>query len=438
MINEKQYKSLVNILNYLYQNNHYYNERLKEKNIKEITIENIRTVYEILPPISKGEIVKNYFKYIDNKVTRNYTSEGIFRKELFDITNLSYRHDKFLSFEHSSDKYYVEVTSGTSGNPFPIIKNLNQKMIESYYLMKKRKGIFEMCNINNGLMLYHNSDPALRYADYNSNEKFKNMDTIAEKILTDKPKWIISTRLIILNLTEYVIINNLSEKFREVGIKFIETTGAKIYDDEKKIIEETLDTILIDQYGCREFWNIAYECKCGNLHVNNDYLIVDLVDENGEILNKPGEFGDIVVTNLTNRLNPFVKYLIGDQGRMYESNCSCGCTAPILVLEEGRKTEKLSNTDYYGNSVFRKVLRGIQFHDYITFSNVKIIQDQQYHLSVYVENCSDFIRFKEKFHLYSERIIKQWGLFSVDFYTEYPFVTDNVSFKESTFRNLVI
>ena len=62
-------------------------------------------------------------------------------------------------------------------------------------------------------------------------------------------------------------------------------------------------------------------------------MIVELV--NGDEPVSPGEDGKVLVTNLHSYSMPFIRYDIGDIGRMYADECACGrelsLMKPIVV-----------------------------------------------------------------------------------------------------------
>jgi phenylacetate-CoA ligase len=106
-------------------------------------------------------------------------------------------------------------------------------------------------------------------------------------------------------------------------------------------IEKHLHGELFMSYGTREFMLIGMECsQHAGYHISADNLRVEVVDEAG----KPcpaGESGRILVTDLRNDANPFIRYEVGDVGAMESSPCDCGNPFPRLARVEGRCGEYL-------------------------------------------------------------------------------------------------
>lgn len=165
-------------------------------------------------------------------------------------------------------------------------------------------------------------------------------------------------------------------------------------------------------------------------------MIVDLVNEKGEIIEEEGKVGEVVITNLFNKTMPLIKYYLGDLAKISYNYCECGLKTPVIILEEGRKSERLVNTKYFGTTVFRKVLRNLYFHDNITdIKRVKIVQDRDYHLSVYIDKViANDKHFEERF-LFRSRyfILECFDKFSITYNYFYPFEREDSILKEQIF-----
>jgi phenylacetate-CoA ligase len=119
-------------------------------------------------------------------------------------------------------------------------------------------------------------------------------------------------------------------------------TGAEgLQPGQRELLQDTLADEVFMSYGSREFMLIGMECSkhCG-YHISSDNLYVEVVDEQGKPVS-PGVTGRILVTDLRNDANPFIRYEIGDMGAMAAESCSCGLPFPLLARVEGRIQEFL-------------------------------------------------------------------------------------------------
>lgn len=83
---------------------------------------------------------------------------------------------------------------------------------------------------------------------------------------------------------------------------------------------------------------------------------------------------------------PLIKYEIGDNAKIYSSDCKCGCKDPVILLEQTREAEMIQGTNKNGIATFRKILRRLYFHDEIRdIIAIKIVQDDMWHFTVFVK-----------------------------------------------------
>ncbi len=100
-----------------------------------------------------------------------------------------------------------------------------------------------------------------------------------------------------------------------------------------------------ETYGCREVMLMASECEAHDgLHTSMENLIVEvLVRENGEVRPaRPGERGEVAITDLHNLASPLIRYVNGDVAVAGElTRCVCGRGLTKLRQVEGRTTETM-------------------------------------------------------------------------------------------------
>ena len=101
----------------------------------------------------------------------------------------------------------------------------------------------------------------------------------------------------------------------------------------RSTIENGLETKVFDKYGSREFSGIAYECQYGSGHhvVDECYVVEILVDGRPA---KPGEIGEVVITDLFNFATPMIRYRIGDLAVALSDKEPCLCGRPHSRIGE--------------------------------------------------------------------------------------------------------
>lgn len=126
---------------------------------------------------------------------------------------------------------------------------------------------------------------------------------------------------ILSELARYIIDNHLHMPSTLLGIY---STAEVLNDWQRKLMEQAFNCKVFNQYGSREIPNIACECSHGNLHIFSDmvYLESQRIDNEDRL----------IVTSLTNRLMPLIRYDIGDSGKLKEGDCACGSPFPLLEM----------------------------------------------------------------------------------------------------------
>jgi hypothetical protein len=77
---------------------------------------------------------------------------------------------------------------------------------------------------------------------------------------------------------------------------------------------------------------IAAGCERGNLHVQADHLLLEVVDGDDRPC-APGELGRLLVTDLHDLRAPQLRREIDERGALVKETCACGRALPLLTLD---------------------------------------------------------------------------------------------------------
>jgi phenylacetate-CoA ligase len=130
---------------------------------------------------------------------------------------------------------------------------------------------------------------------------------------------------------------------RQVLVPFVKVGGEQLYPFQRAEIQRHLGARVVQFYGCTEVGAIAGECPHGSLHIFAENVHVEIFHGNEPA--PPGEVGDIVLTSLTNRAMPLVRYRVGDRGRIAPEPCPCGLPHPVLTDLTGRTVDRYATAD---------------------------------------------------------------------------------------------
>jgi phenylacetate-CoA ligase len=121
-----------------------------------------------------------------------------------------------------------------------------------------------------------------------------------------------------------------------VPLKLVIGTGEFVYLEEKREIEEIFGVPYVSEYGCTETGVIAFDCPRGGMHVMVPNIYLEVLKEDRPVLDQEG---DICITELNSLHAPFVRYKIGDRGKLVSRPCPCGLHWPLLEVLAGRRDD---------------------------------------------------------------------------------------------------
>ena len=144
------------------------------------------------------------------------------------------------------------------------------------------------------------------------------------------------------DLSKYILEDN---KLCKAPLGIILSAGTLydfIYNDIKRAFP---NSIIVNRYGSREVGNVACSCAGYNyLHISMLTHFVEVVDNDGQQL-EDGKLGNIIVTSLTNKAMPLIRYFIGDRGILRRGSVcpKCGWVGDILEIVAGRNVDRFRN-----------------------------------------------------------------------------------------------
>ena len=163
---------------------------------------------------------------------------------------------------------------------------------------------------------FHLTDATMRTA-------FRQMDRCP-------PQTILAYPSSLYQFAAFLFENGLAPKW---DLKGIITSAEMLHSHYRSLVETVFSTRVYNRYGGREVGLIAMECAEGRMHINCHDLYLEIDSPNPYT-----EPGDILITQLNNYAMPFIRYRIGDIGRLSDEICPCGNQLPILAELLGRST----------------------------------------------------------------------------------------------------
>lgn len=162
------------------------------------------------------------------------------------------------------------------------------------------------------------------------------LDKFIQQIQAIRPKMLFGYPSAISHIAAHA--EKTGQSLNNLGIKVAFVTSERLYDYQREKIETVFECPVANGYGGRDAGFIAHQCPSGNMHITAEDIIIEIIDEQGNVL-PIGESGEIVVTHLATRDFPFIRYRTGDIGILSNECCACGRGLPILKEIQGRTTD---------------------------------------------------------------------------------------------------
>jgi phenylacetate-coenzyme A ligase PaaK-like adenylate-forming protein len=143
------------------------------------------------------------------------------------------------------------------------------------------------------------------------------------------------------NVLELLAREALADRLRlGGGLRQVINMSEPLSEGARRLVTEAFGLPVNNNYAMGECMALSTACPKGHgMHVNADWAILEVVDREGRPV-EPGRPGEkVLVTNLYNHIQPFIRYEIEDVVTMSQQPCPCGSPLPLIVQVEGRKDE---------------------------------------------------------------------------------------------------
>ena len=334
---ELQWKKLKDLFTHAFFNCSLYAEKYKKAGINPEDIRNFDD-FQRVPVITKKEIRENLDRMVTNGIDRS-----------------------LLEKVH---------TGGTTGIPLKIYRDRRKSdFMQALYLRTIR---FWGCDIGSKTVWVWGLPKELEQSyDFRYQAVFhkffknvtwfnafdmtnENMEKFLKFLNKFRPRLIIGYVSALCEYAKFLKENN----FKIWSPKAIWITAEPSELFQRKVIEDAFGAKTYNQYGLSEILHIATECSERNgLHIHADSRYLEIIDTN----NKPlpcGEIGNIVVTDLENRVMPLIRYKNDDLGSLKKRLCKCGCNYPLINDIRGRIYDMITlknGKKIYGH-IFSRIL----------------------------------------------------------------------------------
>jgi len=156
-----------------------------------------------------------------------------------------------------------------------------------------------------------------------------------------KPDYLYGYLSMVEEYADYFQQNSKKPPFQ---VKAIFTTSEVLSEPQRKKIQEVFSAQVFNEYGSAELGTVAHECEHGALHCSEENVIVEILDKHDRPCS-PGEVGELVITELNNKVMPLIRYRTNDFASWGAQDCLCGRSLRVIDKIYGRGWDFISNKD---------------------------------------------------------------------------------------------
>jgi len=315
MINLYQIKNANKIVSYAKKKSPFFKEYYKS----------CKDDFFNLPTTNKQTMMNNL---------TTYNTLGLKKEEL---VNFALDIEKTRDFTKRFKGLNIGMSSGTSGNKSIVITTQKEEdYLKTMYLSRLVLPKGEKLNCAFILRVF---SPAFNFNKFGHKITYVNQLQSIENVCRDieiiNPNVISSPPSMLKVLANEILKDNLNIK-----PKLIYSYAETLYPDVKDFIEKTFGCPVLQIYqgseGC-----YAMTCKEGNLHINEDMVLLELLNMDGTKTEEGKPCSKLLVTDLHKKSQTIIRYELNDIVTISKEKCKCGSNFRVIESIQGRADDML-------------------------------------------------------------------------------------------------
>ena len=242
-------------------------------------------------------------------------------------------------------QYTALTTSGTTGDPLIMVRDnfhnivhgalLNLRLFRGMdsSLMNPAHSRTAAVIFTSGQVSSYSSFVKMlkAYPDYAENmiaiSVLEPLNAIVKRLNDFQPDVLTGYPSVLANLAQEQQIGHL-----HINPKIIACSAEVLTNDNYNLMQKVFGCPVLNNYCSTEGGELAMSCSEGHLHVNSDWIIIEAVDENDKKVEDGVLADSILVTDLSNFVQPIIRYRMKDQVRINRVTCACGSHLPRVEV----------------------------------------------------------------------------------------------------------
>jgi len=339
MLNRNQHQRLTDLVAYARQRSPFYQQLYHDLPGADLNLTD-------LPPVTKPQLMAHFDRWsTDRSVTRAGVDAFI--------------KDKTRVGQLYLGKYSVWVTSGTTGEPgIFLVDRRSQQVYNRLMILRGYRNWITWSDLAHMLRRGFHCAMILAVGDHYAGAanylRIQRELGILARILQIFPilqplpglvKQLNAFQPVILVSYPSVLALLASEQTAgrlHIAPVILNSLGEGLDDSTRTQIEAAFtESRLVDIYAASESLFIGFECERHWLHLNSDWCLLEPVDADNRPVAAGQPSANVLLTNLANRVQPILRYQLGDSITLKPEPCECGNPLPAFHVA-GRTDELLT------------------------------------------------------------------------------------------------
>ncbi len=259
----------------------------------------------------------------------DYNTLGLTTKEILDFCQ---HVEQTRNFSLRLKGINIGMSSGTSGNKGVEITTPKE---ENYYrAMLFARQVFPKGEKINLAFILRISVPAFNMNQFGHKLTYFSqllpLETLCEQLNALQPN-IVSGPPSMLR----ILAKALESHQLRIQPKMLVSYAEVLFPEDRSYIESHFQCKIFEIYKCTE-GGIAFACKHGRLHINEDLIAVHLFNEDGTPTPPGIPAYKMVVTDLLKTSQPIIRYELNDLITISKDACPCGSHFRVIERIQGR------------------------------------------------------------------------------------------------------
>jgi phenylacetate-coenzyme A ligase PaaK-like adenylate-forming protein len=292
-----------------------------------------------LPVTQKKTLMENYDDWVTDR-----------RLNKDDVLNYV-RRDPSQDQSLLLGQYTALCTSGSTGTPLPMVRDDYRNKIHGQLIAQRLLGGVDMdvldISKHKRASIIHLYNGASSYGAFNRMKAahpesadnllgvsaLDSIDNIVRQLNEFQPETMAGYPSAIVSLAVEQMKGNL-----HLNLKHVATSAELLSEKNFNLLREAFQCPVANNYCMTEGGEVAMTHNCPHLHINEDWIIVEPVDKNMQLIDNEEEWSEgILVTDLSNFVQPIIRYYVSDVIRIYHQPLDC-CSLPRMEIR-GRSFE---------------------------------------------------------------------------------------------------